>query len=375
MSRASIDIAIVNYRSANDTLQALARLANWPNGTIWLVDNSAHEPDMTAQTAALQQASATMPWVVLLTTDSNLGFGRACNLAFSRSTADFFLLLNPDAEISTDDVNLLARSLLDHPRLGAVSPKMYWNRQNSFVLPPAFGQTPTRRVAWALATWTPALTRWAAQFGLTRARSQMASHAICKVHFLAGSVMMLRRNALRHAGGLFDPDFFMFFEDSDLSVRLRRSGYELAVVTAASAVHEYRHKAFKAGLMATAEQQYYRKRFPAFFRWSCGLTRVAALARPFDLTRWFTVMPQPVRSAKEFAELTGSEAVLAFSPSMLMMPAIFRPDSRLASCFNDDEWALLEPAVYVALLTGSSETAGQRWVCFERSADVTEPVG
>ena len=58
MSRASIDIAIVNYRSANDTLQALARLANWPNGTIWLVDNSAHEPDMTAQTAALQQGGA-----------------------------------------------------------------------------------------------------------------------------------------------------------------------------------------------------------------------------------------------------------------------------------------------------------------------------
>ena len=99
MPAPSVDIAIVNFRCVADTLEALARLAHWPHGTIWLVDNSAHEPAMAAQTAALRLACGAMPGVVYIEPGDNLGFGRACNLAFAKSNAEFFLLLNPDARI------------------------------------------------------------------------------------------------------------------------------------------------------------------------------------------------------------------------------------------------------------------------------------
>ena len=152
MGQVSIDVAIVNYRCAADTLQALARLAQWPHGVVWLVDNSAHDADIAADTDALRDAVVGMPWVRMLTPGSNLGFGRACNLAFAESNAEFFLLLNPDARIAADDVLLLARALADQPGLGAVSPKIYWNEQRSFVLPAAFPQTPGYSMALALAT-------------------------------------------------------------------------------------------------------------------------------------------------------------------------------------------------------------------------------
>ena len=83
MQRTSIDVAIVNYRSAADTLQALARLAQWPYGSVWLVDNSAHEAEVAAETAALCQACTDMPWVRRLSPGANLGFGGGCNLAFA----------------------------------------------------------------------------------------------------------------------------------------------------------------------------------------------------------------------------------------------------------------------------------------------------
>ncbi len=365
-----IDIVIVNFRCADEITQALERLGSWSHGTIWLIDNSAHEADVAADTAALRDACAAMPWVQWRAPGANLGFGRACNLAFAESMAEFFLLLNPDARITAADVLLLARTLADQPRLGAVSPKVYWNEQRSFVLPAAFPQTPWFSVALALATRSRKLTQWAAQLGLKKAMRQMASNHVFEVSFLAGAVMLLRREAVLSAGALFDPDYFMFFEDSDLSLRLRLAGYALALVPTACAVHEYRHKAFKAGLMAQSQQQYFRKQYPAFYRWSGGLARVAALARPVNPAAWFKVLAQPVKSAREFSQLTGAGRVLAFSPSMLMMPALFRPSLAEARCFDESEWALLEPAAYVALVAGSDQAAAPMWVYFERADEL-----
>jgi GT2 family glycosyltransferase len=366
MPAASIDIAIVNYRGTADTLQALARLVHWPHGTVWLVDNSAHEVDMAADTARLREASAAMPSVRLLAPGDNLGFGRACNLAFAQSQSEFFLLLNPDARIAMDDVLLLSQALQAQPRLGAVSPKIYWNEQRSFVLPAAFGQSPRHSLGLALASRFARATKWAAGRSLRQAQRRMGGSETFEVDFLAGAVLLLRRAAVLSAGGLFDPDYFMFFEDSDLSLRLRRAGHGLAMAPAASAVHEYRHKAFKGGLMAQSQQQYFAKRFPGFYRWSGQLSRLGAVARPVVPADWFNLLPHPITSAQEFRQHTNGACVLAFSPSMLMMPAIFRPSCVQTSGFDEAEWALLEPAAYTALIQVAAEAP--RWVYFERAS-------
>ena len=201
----------------------------------------------------------------------------------------------------------------------------------------------------------------------------MASALAFEVGFLAGSVLMLRRSAVLQAGGLFDPDYFMFYEDSDLSLRLRRVGLKLAIVPAVSAVHGYRHKAFKADLMAQSQQQYFSKQYPFFYRLSDRLARVEALARPVLAREWFKVLPQAVSSAGEFARQIGGASVLALSPSMLMMPAMFRPSVAEASCLDEQEWALLEPAAYVALLGGMQGRDEWTWVYFERAAEGARP--
>ena len=367
MSRCSIDIIIVNYRDAADTLQALARLAAWPHGTLWLVDNSAHEPDMAEEAAALLQASIDHPCVRLLTPDANLGFGRACNLAFAQSSADYVLLLNPDARISTEDVLLLAQSMEGQPKLAGVSPKIYWNEQHSFVLPAAFAQTPWYHVAQALATRSRRLAQWAARRGLLRAMRQMAGSKVFEVDFVAGSVLMLRRSAVLQAGGLFDPDYFMFFEDSDLSLRLRRAGYQMAIAPSATAEHEYRHKAFKAGLMEQSQQHYFSKQYPLFYRWSGRLSRVPRLAGSVDLNAWFKVLEHPISNAEEFSRQTGAAGVLAFSPTMLLMPAIFRSSVAQARPFDALEWGLLEPGPYTALLVGPASPQATTWVYFRKA--------
>jgi GT2 family glycosyltransferase len=365
MSSRSIDIAIVNYRGAADTIAALKRLEPWSLGTVWLVDNSAHEPDMAAETGALIEASAQRPWVTHLAPDHNLGFGRACNLAFSGSTSTYFLLLNPDARITTEDTLLLAQTMAERPALGAVSPRIYWNDSRSFLLPTASAQTPLHSLGSALASWSPRAAQWAALRGIKQSMRQMSSASVFKVGFLAGAVMMLRRTAVLSVNGLFDPDYFMFYEDSDLSLRLRRAGHQLAMVPQASAVHEYRHKAYKAAMMARSRLQYFEKQYPGFYRRTEQLSRLDRLPKPFIADQWFKVLPRPVESLADFTALTEEGRVVAFSPSLLMMPALVRPSMAEARCFDALEWALLEPATYAALMERASD-GEQEWICFER---------
>jgi hypothetical protein len=244
-----------------------------------------------------------------------------------------------------------------------VAPAMYWNAEHTFVIPHTVAQTPRAVLGALLRSRWRGLAQRSALAALARMRAQLGEAGLLRVNFLTGAVLLLRRAAVVAAGGLFDTRYFMFFEDSELSLRLRRSGWRLGVVPAAKAVHTYRHKAFKAGLMGQARQQYFAACFPGFFRLTAGLARLDRLVRPVPLAKWFHTVPQALTSADAFDAATGGAKVLAWSPSLLMQPAIFRPDPALANSFSAAEWALLEPAAYVALLQAGG--GAPQWWYFE----------
>lgn len=360
-SPAAIDIVIVNYHCAADTLGALAVLGPWPHGTIWLVDNSVDD----AEAATLNAATRARNDVRLLIAEENLGFGRGCNRAFDLSRAPHLLLLNPDARIDPAHVVRLAEVMAENPAWGGLSPKIFWDEQRRFMLPEAFPQTPAVTAAVAFATHAPTLAHMAFRRYLRRTQEKMAGTALFTTAFLAGAVLMLRRDAVSRAGGLFDPDYFMFYEDSDLSLRLRRAGFRLGIAPQAEAVHEYRHKPFKMPLMLQTRQIYFRKRYPRFFAVTRRLARVDGIAKPVCWADWGEVLPEPLGSAAEFTARTAGAGIVAFSPTPLMMPAIMRPANVLPAQLNDKDWGRLEAGRYMAAIEG---TAGAlRLVSFERA--------
>ena len=361
----TLDIIVVNFFGSQDVARCLASLSPWTQGVVWVVDNS-HDPD---EAKKLHAQCAGLDWVRLVIAPENIGFGRGCNLAFAQSTADTVLLLNPDARITSNNITILAQALQSEPRWAAVSPRMFWNEPRSFLLPLASAQTPGATVMSALVSHSRHGAAFLAERQLRHMQERLRSEAPpFEVPMLAGSVVLLRRQAVLDAGGLFDPDYFMFFEDADLSLRLRKAHHSLAMVPAASAQHEYRHKAFKTSMMERSQHQYFSKQYPAFYRWSGRLAREAGLARPVHLADWFEVIPEPVKTAQEFSACTGNGRVLAFSPSLLMMPALFRPSFNEAHGFTEEEWNLLEPACYTVLVQSADLTRKPAWFYFERAA-------
>jgi GT2 family glycosyltransferase len=61
-------------------------------------------------------------------------------------------------------------------------------------------------------------------------------HVVATDHGI-GAAMLVSRAALEAAGGGFDPDFFLLYEDVDLSLRVKRAGFEVLLVPASTMWH------------------------------------------------------------------------------------------------------------------------------------------
>jgi len=361
----SIDIIIVNYNSANDTLTSVKSLTPWTHGQIILVDNS--EDD--AEVERLSQALSSAPSVQLLVAPKNLGFGRGCNLAFAQSTADFVFLLNPDAIIDEVNILCLVNALQQNQSYGAVSPLIYWDRSRRFLLPTAIPPTPSMSLTLALASRFKRVGKWWSQHYLKKMRAAMASKILFKTPFLIGSVMLLRRSAVIAAGGLFDEDYFMFFEDSDLSLRLRRASFQLGVVPTAEAVHEYRQKDFKVPLMDESRHLYFKKNYPRFYRVTHGLAGLARIGSTITWEDWGNALASEVHSHDELQRLLGNHLrLVALSPSAMMIPALFRPLDTGAVALSEEDWNQLEPGRYMLCCVQDTDTQQQCWICFIKTA-------
>lgn len=356
-----IDVIIVNYFSADLARAAVESIrAQQLELRVWIVDNSV-EP---AEWQRLQVFSA--PDTTLVRARENLGFGRACNLAYAQGEAPYVLLLNPDARLAAGALALLAGTLDDDPRLGAAGPNIYWNRSGHTLLPPAELPTAARICArLALnALRLAGLRRYLFRRAMLR---QLSARRPLRVAAFSGGGVLLRRAAVDRAGGLFDPRFFMFYEDSDLALRLHRAGQRMAVQPLAIAIHHYRRTAHKAVLGAQAEQEFWGKYWPgrawqSVRRWL--ERRQPAPSRP---DRSWGICADPWIWSVPAVWQSGWRFELAAVASGVPMAMWWGEGPELA--FAPEDWALLEPGEYWGRLfpaTGRFGGLSCHWIVSER---------
>lgn len=86
-----------------------------------------------------------------------------------------------------------------------------------------------------------------------------------RVNALSGGHVLLKRSAVSKAGGLFDPAFFMYWEDSDLMQRLRSAGFSLYLEPRASCIHRCEHSPQKDQLIGKGWPSYAAKYYSGKF--------------------------------------------------------------------------------------------------------------
>lgn len=248
---------IVNYHSAPLTSKAaVSVLASEHIGSLQVVvvDNSCDLSEASRLKELLPEG------VILIVNDINMGFGQACNKAFQACDSDFVLLLNPDAVLLPGCLLNLQQALMRSERIGAAGPRIFWDHELEYHLPPSYPD---------LFLWIHPLfsrLKWRLLSDCWRYFSMKvwkATHSIPVLN-LSGGHVLIRSKAAAAAGGLFDPAFFLYYEDTDLFVRIRQAGYSLQVVPSAKAVHFYdqcdqKNWKQKRKLMADSHSVYMQK--------------------------------------------------------------------------------------------------------------------
>ena len=306
---------LVNYHCASLICGAARSLENAPDLQLDVVDNSVSEAQQAQLRVSLPEQAR------LLVPEENLGFGRACNLAFESCESEFVLLLNPDARLLPGALDAMISTLHADSALAAVGPRVYWDDNRRFMMP--LSTFPSG--AWLLRTSLGgALPFWSVSAALSFRRAALSAWQASQpfvVDALSGGHVLLRRSAVVAAGGLFDPDFFMYWEDSDLMHRLKAAGYQLAQDPRAEALHLYSHSPAKDAMMHAGWESYSRKHFGSvFWRLVSGIKRKAG-----GYTRSPSIF-QPLAWTSEDIELTIPDRIeawlLEISPSSDFVPAI-----------------------------------------------------
>jgi GT2 family glycosyltransferase len=185
-----------------------------------LIDNTGQraiaEAVVTLGAAHFESSAVTMNY---LHGHANIGYGAAHNLVMHGGNTHFHLVLNPDVELAEEALSVALHFFEEHDDVGVIVPAMYRSdgtrqyvcKRYPSVLDLAlrgFAPRPLRRL------FRKRLDRY-------EMRDVIADVVVTPVPVMSGSFMMLRRKAIESTGG-FDPEYFLYFEDFDWSVRLNR---------------------------------------------------------------------------------------------------------------------------------------------------------
>lgn len=192
---------------------------------VWVVDNAS-----TDGSADLVRNE--FPWVNLVASDENLGFGRAVNLVASRTATPWLGIANADIRLHAGAIRELLAAAERDPGAGALAPRL--------VLPDGTTQHsvfafPSPRVALAVAAGAARRPRVGDRLLLPGAWDATRER---RVPWAVAAFLLVRREAWEAAGG-FDEDQWMYAEDLDLGWRLARAGYPTRYVPGAVADHEH----------------------------------------------------------------------------------------------------------------------------------------
>lgn len=313
----SVACIVVNYFCAQQTLEAVRSFADQcPHGQIVVVDNSTTPKELDMLRQGLP------PRTLLIQQPKNSGFAVACNTALTHCDKEFVLLLNPDAILLPGCIEQLVQCLHKHKHLAAASPLQFWDRAQTWLLPPAW--LPTGIGLWALSAAVKA-TRSACRLSYAYRRLALSlwmskSKEATPQRALSGGAMLIRKSALRPSGLLFDPRYFMYYEDSDLCMRLRREGWKLAIANNAHVVHEWEHSTSKIQMMEESRALYFSSNLNGSGEWQKRLDRVDSKPNQ-DNPLLGEILAQGTPSLDVPAPWQ-DEWLLEVSPSPLLIPAM-----------------------------------------------------
>ena len=231
MRKSNVSVIIVSYNTREQTLRSVESVIEQlqPGDEVVVVDNNSRDGTRDAI-----EARDYPEFVRVLPMVSNIGFASAVNAGVRLSSAQYILLVNPDAELLSGAVNFILEFAELHPSHGLYGGRTR-NRDLSINPSSCWG----RPSLWSAVTFACGLSTAfpKSRFWNPESLGRWDRGDVREVPVITGCFLLVDRAAWSDLGGM-DETFFLYGEDADFSARAWSAGYRPIVVPAAECIHE-----------------------------------------------------------------------------------------------------------------------------------------
>lgn len=227
-----VSIIIVNYNTCAMTLECIESIFKWTSDMefeVIVVDNASSD-----DSAAVLGGDKRIKFIEA---GENLGFGRANNLALKYAAGEYVLLLNSDTLLLENAVyqmwDFMKNTDLNIGALGTV----LQDREGKDTFSSAFFHNPWK-ILWMV------FRQHCAHIVGKKIPYQMPSinydvapkDGFFDVDWVAGADLMARKDTFEKYGE-FDPDFFLYYEETEMQYRWRKSGLRNVIIPVRGICH------------------------------------------------------------------------------------------------------------------------------------------
>jgi GT2 family glycosyltransferase len=217
-----IVIIVLNWNNAPATISCLdsLRRITYPASETLVVDNGSIDDSVALIRASFHD-------ITVLETGANLGYAGGNNVGIRcalESGADYVCIVNNDVMATPGFLDLMVEALQKDPNAGVATPLLAEQADG------------VARV-WALGSF---VNRYTASVSRQYAEEKLDSwreKEPFEVEITSGAAMLVRAEVFERAG-LMDEDFFLYFEETDWSLRVRQAGYRILAVPSSVVWHE-----------------------------------------------------------------------------------------------------------------------------------------
>lgn len=217
-----LSIITINYNGLKDTCELIASLpADDDSLEVIVVDNASTEDEAS-------EIEQRFPHVTVIRSNQNLGFAGGNNLGIKAAHGKYLFFLNNDTLVSEGkSEGALFQPLIDRlesdEKIGMVCPKIRFSWGNRLIQ--YAGCTPLSPVT---------LRNYSIGYGEKDQGQYDTAHSTPYAH---GAAMMVKREVTEKAG-LMPECYFLYYEELDWSVMIRRAGYEIWYEPACTICHK-----------------------------------------------------------------------------------------------------------------------------------------
>lgn len=214
-----LSAVIVNFNTRDllrACLQSVEKSEDAPSLELFVVDNASSD-------GSAAMVAEEFPWANLIRSEDNRGYAYANNLALSRCSGEYWLLLNPDTVLPPGALRQMVDFMDAHPEAGVAGPKLV--RQDGCLDLACRRSFPSPEVSLYRMLGLSKLFPRSRRFGRYNL-TYLDPNQPAEVDSVVGAFMMVRATAARQVG-ILDERFFMYGEDLDWAFRIKAVGWKV----------------------------------------------------------------------------------------------------------------------------------------------------